>query len=102
MEGGGGAQAECASHLIEPGSALSSPSSPSGRSVLRRSGETARRRRVDASEYSQQPSLIGVIHVPVEWLKPIHSQGEGERGRRTEWGRDLRRDLHAGVKRLWK
>lgn len=26
-------------------------------------------------------TLIGVIRVPVEWLKPIHSQGEAEK----EW-----------------
>lgn len=86
-------QAECASHLIEPRSALSSPPSPSGRLVLRRAGETAGRGCVDASGYSQQPRLIGVIHVPVEWSKPIRRQGEGEKER----GRDTRRDPQAGV-----
>lgn len=55
---GGGKHAECASHLIEPRSALSPPSSPSVRLVLRLAGETARRRCVDVSGYSQQPRLI--------------------------------------------
>ncbi len=83
---------------------ISSPSSPSGRSVLRRAGETSRRRCVDASGYSQRPSLIGVIHVPVEWLKPIQSQGEGDRervrGERGESGDEIRTQESLEMKEL--
>lgn len=63
--------------------------------MQRRAGETSGRRCVDAGGYSQPSSLIGVIHVPVEWLKPTQRQGEGARERNTErerreWGRDWR------------
>lgn len=53
---GGNERAECASHLIEPRSANSSPSSPSVRSVLRRA-RGAGRRRVGASGCAQQLRL---------------------------------------------
>ena len=55
--------------------------------MLRRAGEAATKRCVDARGYPQQPRLIGVIHVPVEWPKPIHSQGEGEE---EESGEEIR------------
>lgn len=85
----GGKQAEYASHLTEPRGALSSPSSPSERSV---GAAPCGRRCVDASGYSQPPSLIGVIHVRVEWLEPLRAR---EKARERRERRDSRRDPQA-------
>ncbi|KAF7660718.1 hypothetical protein LDENG_00277160 [Lucifuga dentata] len=51
-------------------------------------GKRAAEDGVDGRAYSQQLSLIGVIHVSAEWLKPIHSQGESRRNAEDFYKRD--------------